>query len=43
MNGPKETTAVWREDYTVPIAVSAIVAIAASFLWLRRRRSKYTR
>jgi hypothetical protein len=43
MNGPKETTAVWREDYTVPIAVSAIVVIVASFLWLRRRRTKYTR
>jgi hypothetical protein len=43
MIGPKETTAVWREDYTIPIAVSAIVAIIASILWLRRKKSKRTR
>ncbi len=41
MNGPKETTAVWREDYTIPVA--AIVAIAAGILWLRRKRSKHAR
>jgi len=37
MNGPEETTAVWREDYTIPIAVAAIVAIAAGILGLRRK------
>jgi len=42
MNQPKETTAVWREDYTVPIVGSAIAAIAAGLLLFRRKRSKWT-
>ena len=42
MNGPKETTAVWREDYTVPIVASAIAAIAAGLLLFRRKRKKHT-
>ena len=41
MNGPKETAAVWREDYTIPIAVSAIVA-TAGILWLRRKKNGRT-
>jgi hypothetical protein len=43
MNAPKETNAVWSEDYTIPIAVSAIVAIAAGILWLRRNKSRRAR
>ncbi len=43
MNAPKETTAVWREDYTIPVAVSTIVAIVGGIFVLRRKRSKHTR
>jgi len=42
MNGPKETTAVWREDYTIPI-IAAIVGIAAGILALRRKKGKHKR
>jgi hypothetical protein len=42
MNGPRETSAVWRQDYTAPIGVSAIVVVVIAFLWLRRR-NKSTR
>ena len=40
MNGPKMTTAVCREDYTIPIAVSIIFVIAAAILSLRKKPKK---
>jgi hypothetical protein len=42
MNSPKSATAVWRDDYTMTIALSAAIlaiAFAAIMLALRRRKS----
>jgi hypothetical protein len=38
MDGPKDTTAIWRQDYTIPIAIAAFVAMAAAVLLMQRNR-----
>jgi hypothetical protein len=42
MNGPKEATAVWKADYTIPIAAAATIALAAGILALRGKKKKRT-